>query len=595
MKKYSCLFLILIIVFITTNITVLAYDENTNKEYEEAESTDVVYEENIADFAGENSISTTGIGAGSGNYDQVYTVFLQTYAAYYFSQLKENFGYNHKGTCSYVAVAMLLSYYDTYWDDSIIEQNIDGVTNEVWDVVENEFDITKPLKDNEQSPGIRSEMDDVLYLKYMKGLSSTEKLSDSDYDNFVLSNSNTYFHLELVRLGTQVLGMEYGIYPRHIVDLLDHYLYTYKGYDSSQVTINYKNWADLQDNKRDYIIEKVKNGIPVIVSGGNISLDPWGHTYIIYDYDEANDELYCHMGWIEDPDPDVFHEYTHVKFSTIGGTLIGGAITLEFNTPHSHSNNYVDSEGNTYCSCYFPILRDIHRHEYEACAGAENMFHVYKCGCVAENDTPVLHRFETVIVDNDQHKDVCIDCGYEREVVMHDFQYTTNNDNTHTLSCLDCGFMISEEHDYVTHNHCYEKCADCGNVRQVVEHDYTDRYVSKDNLYHYAYCICGSKQTKDHTFYETDRSKNCYDCSYSIELNHVHSYVYTPISNGRSHTKTCRCGISKTEMCIGSIAIDGTSRCTKCGQTLPSFPELLSVDEEEDAILNNKEDYIYTE
>ena len=43
----------------------------------------------------------------------------------YFSYLRTNFGRNTKGSCTYVALAQLLSFYDTYWDDSLIDENYD--------------------------------------------------------------------------------------------------------------------------------------------------------------------------------------------------------------------------------------------------------------------------------------------------------------------------------------------------------------------------------------------------------------------------------------------------------------------------------------
>ena len=42
------------------------------------------------------------------------------FASYYFCDLKNYFGYNTHGSCGYVAVAMLLSYYDTYLNDNIV-------------------------------------------------------------------------------------------------------------------------------------------------------------------------------------------------------------------------------------------------------------------------------------------------------------------------------------------------------------------------------------------------------------------------------------------------------------------------------------------
>ena len=76
----------------------------------------------------ENNISTNSIGdinpsqitaqskGYNGNYDNGDEDIYQKdkFASYYFLNLQNNFGYNTHGSCGYVAVAMLLSYYDTY-------------------------------------------------------------------------------------------------------------------------------------------------------------------------------------------------------------------------------------------------------------------------------------------------------------------------------------------------------------------------------------------------------------------------------------------------------------------------------------------------
>lgn len=46
------------------------------------------------------------------------------YLRNYFKGLTENFGYNHKGSCSYIAVEMVLSYFDSYLYDDIIAQKV---------------------------------------------------------------------------------------------------------------------------------------------------------------------------------------------------------------------------------------------------------------------------------------------------------------------------------------------------------------------------------------------------------------------------------------------------------------------------------------
>lgn len=47
------------------------------------------------------------------------------YQGVYFSNLRENIGNNRYGSCSYVAIGMLLSFYDSYWSDLFISETYD--------------------------------------------------------------------------------------------------------------------------------------------------------------------------------------------------------------------------------------------------------------------------------------------------------------------------------------------------------------------------------------------------------------------------------------------------------------------------------------
>ena len=80
------------------------------------------------------SIVSTGVGVQSKSHTGEYlgnSSKHQTdkFATYYFSNLKDNYGYNTMGSCGYVATAMMLSYYDTYLNDDIISPVFDVPVN----------------------------------------------------------------------------------------------------------------------------------------------------------------------------------------------------------------------------------------------------------------------------------------------------------------------------------------------------------------------------------------------------------------------------------------------------------------------------------
>ncbi len=71
----------------------------------------------------DNSVKQLFNSLESGLFDDLY--INDYYEGVYFSNLHENISNNSHGTCSYVAIGMFLSYYDSYWDDSFIPEEFD--------------------------------------------------------------------------------------------------------------------------------------------------------------------------------------------------------------------------------------------------------------------------------------------------------------------------------------------------------------------------------------------------------------------------------------------------------------------------------------
>ena len=421
MTRYISLFLIITLV---SMISTTVFAKNVAIEYD---SITVEHEESL-------NYTSSGISCpdiegylneqiilpkGSGNNTQVPGVFYENFATYYFSQLQSNFGFNHKGTCSYVATAMLLSYYDTYWDDSIISDQYDKTI----DTFNN-----KHIEENEQSPGIKGDEEIIDPIKQTLGGSNVE-LDNDMYDSVVINNYTTYFHFYLLNLGMNQMNKPYGIYPWDIEELLEYYLYNERGYNSSQVTIERKK-LDTQDEMKSYIIEKVTQKIPVIVCAGYWENGLKGHSFIVYDYDEESDELYCHLGGKDG-------KY-HVKCSSIKYSTIGGIISLNFTTEHSCSNNYVTSDGTAYCSCFFSCHPE-HEHHYTPTADGNH--HTYLCECDPPT-TPFEHDMSLPIpLSGTEHGRKCLDCNYvdESTVGTHSFNsWVYVNNTTHRSTCSGC-------------------------------------------------------------------------------------------------------------------------------------------------------------
>lgn len=268
------------------------------------------------------------------------------YEGVYFSNLRENIGNNRYGSCSYVALGMLLSFYDSYWNDLFIPEEYDVEPTSVF--------TTYPSADfafpsfYAESPGILFEPTDEV-----------DSLSLDDYSLYISKNSNNYFQCQLLSLsqsyfGTAKFENEFTSFGMTFTDLsrfLGHYLYDYRNFNTSQVVISSCNDKTLV---RSYAIEKIKKGIPVILRSESPSLG--GHAFIAYDYDEANDEIYVHTGWRDEYSGKTL---THVSLSSTGFTMLSDAISLDILMPSSFSFNYHSTLGDNGTSRNFIFPQDI--------------------------------------------------------------------------------------------------------------------------------------------------------------------------------------------------------------------------------------------
>lgn len=115
---------------------------------------------------------------------------------------------------------------------------------------------------------------------------------------------------------------------------------------------------------RQTIFDKVTHGIPVVVDArnyNNLELDEEhsAHSFIAYDYDKQNDEIYCNAGrHIENN--------SHISMSDIGFTYIQEIMYIEPKFEHTHSFNYCinDKDNNITelcaCSSIIPSTISIH-------------------------------------------------------------------------------------------------------------------------------------------------------------------------------------------------------------------------------------------
>ena len=268
------------------------------------------------------------------------------YAPVYFGNLRSNFGTNRFGTCAFVAMGMLLSFYDTYWDDSIVPSAYEVVATSTGDPVNGSID----------SPGSCESASLIGNSNVGYYLSTIVPNNDGAYLDMKLMTLADYYFMEFPGLDENVTGLDYsGMYS-----LFQYYLYSYMGFSTSDIGFIAETGTGTgqarSESVREFAVEKVSEGIPVLLSVGTDCSPTTGrHAVIAYDYDESNDLLYCHMGWGT--------KATHVTIESFGYYSYNSAFSLAVRTQHSCSDNYKRVVSGyvlgSHCACGFAAPYDI--------------------------------------------------------------------------------------------------------------------------------------------------------------------------------------------------------------------------------------------
>lgn len=268
------------------------------------------------------------------------------YSNYYFMNLKNNIGNNVYGSCTYVAMGMLLSFYDSYWDDSFVPEAYD-VTTEFQPIRQSDFDII-PL--DTESPGVLFESNELV-----------GNLSMNQYLDIVNQNSDTYFQFKLIQLAKQYFGNEkfdtedqpLGMNYSELQSFLSYYIHTFNQKSNSDVTINSATGSS--GRVRNFTVAKLLNGTPVLLRAKNSDSDT-GHAMIAYDYDSNTQEIYVHTGW---KDESKRITLTHVSLTDLGYDVLCDATAIETNYAHKFSKNYITTSGASMATSNYFLTQNI--------------------------------------------------------------------------------------------------------------------------------------------------------------------------------------------------------------------------------------------
>ena len=400
------------------------------------------------------------INAFAYNTESGETRYNENCATYYFTELIDGFGTNSEGTCSFVASAMLLSYYDSFWNDEIISNVYEE--NGSWMHTFWGFRVI-------DSPGIKKEPQWVKNDTY------------STYGEYIDAYADDYLHLELLRMAKDDLNYFYSDFAEGVMDLfgnlkvvnnyyyssvkwsisipqaqelLQHYLEE-RGIGNNKIAVNCLSYRDIMEELSDdlseeekaniadeeirqQVINKVNSGVPVVYAGfEQDSFGNWsGHALVAYDYDSANDELIFHSGW---NDSDRILREGDIAFSFSEHLYMMWFDVNDINYPHACSYNYnfaMGQDQSATCMCNFSSHSE-HQHKSLNGYGTHdsNGHNLFCFWC--EKSVYESHAYSYILYSPSQHKASC-NCGYE--IIKN---HVVAIDSTTGLSgCIYCGAFV---------------------------------------------------------------------------------------------------------------------------------------------------------
>lgn len=371
-----------------------------------------------------------------------------TYLEAYFENLTENFGYNYKGSCGYIALGMILSYYDNYFTDDVISERYDVRSEGLGTNMINRHNSPGVMNDNFLYDEI--ENDEIENEEIEKG----EKISAQKYYNYLLDYENYSFHAKLILLA-DTLKHTYNFNNddepclstmSDMMYVARYYLYNIRGF-SPLTNFSVKvNKDDNEENVKKFIRDEIDRGFPVftcIESKKGI-----GHAVVAYDYD-SNGEIYFHTGW---------HGYgTRQTVTSISYKKIYRAAAVEFYIKadeHKHTDNYEvigGDESDYYCYCSDKIVTYKHTEHNYNCKYEKINADTHKAYCICENYSILNHAYNERCksVSAEKHSAYC-KCGASAEV-KHFWRPYSNPlySPGQYVQCKFCGFVKKSTGDQV--------------------------------------------------------------------------------------------------------------------------------------------------
>jgi len=402
----------------------------------------------------------------------------------YFRNLTEHYPTNNSGNCTYTAAAMLLSYYDVYWNRYIVpDQFNDLAPSEVLSAGDDAFsspgiiDYYAPVW-TKQNPEMREPDPNLDSAEYIRAFEENKREAYTIYLDYMLAHAsdNLVSKLYRIALDPTVNAYDFQSDPSPSLGLsglqvlLNAYFAEFNLGTKIQLNVVYLDDFDngvIDDSEmhkelRYEAIQRLQSGQPLIIAG-RLSKERYGkgrdgggnqngagrHSVVAYAYDSQWDYIVGHMGWKTAP------EYTKalldLEFESFDAfAYLEISPDLEF-TPRNYR---FDDHGPTAAT---DLCSHVHGN-YVAVDYEDNFYHALQCICGAfeyESHTTAIEQH-----DNQCHKKVCTECGHV-EYVQHSLNFEQIDSQHHREYCLACGYDEEVPHSLIPMYDVGWYCRDC--------------------------------------------------------------------------------------------------------------------------------------
>jgi hypothetical protein len=407
--------------------------------------------------------------------------------------------YNVYGTCGYVSAAILLSYYDNFYNSDIVPDKINGtITTKTSSATEID------IKNISNGPGpTKGFHDSLVDFGASKGYQTW--LTASATKNIMNSFVSQYSSIGSNKLeGTSVNGLFNSKVITQMKEKID---------DNIPVIvcmISYKYYLEGEGTK---VSDSMENPHIVVLTG----------------YRETSDGIYfsSHFGW----------DGSNSSRAWVKPLRVYDYTYMTYTGDHQHSDKYLFPHENhviKLCPCQditdnFTLVSSTETYDIFKCnrclsiiGNQEHQFvevinfdgtsHILKCE-YCDRHTSRPHDFAFIVSkDSHGHYYECRDCGYKYiETHMKDPNYVSNP-NGHDYYCEVCKFVIDRDDHHYTYQGSIEDhdkyCYEC-DFKLTDTHN-TSLIRAKDN--HVYICACGYSFVERHKFTKVNNIDICQVC-----------------------------------------------------------------------------------